>query len=151
LRALWNVAHEQRLLGLARPRERRRYYTGFNQINELTPLRAEVDWLADVPRNVCAQLLLELDKAWQCCFLGLGARPRFKCKGRDSLSLTEPHPKCFSVEGQKVLLSRRTGGGAVCGGIPNRGPMKQKLRVARRVTRSQGQGAPHKAPVFRPG
>src|SRR5688572_9034759 len=99
LRTLWNLAHEQRLMGLARSRDSRRYYSGFDQINELTALRAELDWLSDVPRNVCAQLLLELDNAWQRFFLGLAKRPRFKCKGRDALSLTEPHPKVFAVEG----------------------------------------------------
>ena len=66
LRFLWNLALEQRKLGLARPA--RLYPTAFDQINELTALRAEVPFLADVPRNVCAQLLVELDKAWQRCF-----------------------------------------------------------------------------------
>src|SRR5262252_7800851 len=89
LRFLWNLAHEQRLLGLARPREARRYYTGFDQINELTALRADLPWLADVPRNVCAQLLIELDKAWQRFFLGSSGRPRFKCKGCNDSTPTE--------------------------------------------------------------
>src|SRR5262245_45352214 len=80
LRALWNAAHQQRLLGLARPKEQRRLYSGFDQINELTALRAEVDWIADVPRNVGAQLLLALDSAWQRFFRGLSRRPRFKRK-----------------------------------------------------------------------
>jgi putative transposase len=97
LRWLWNLAHEQRLIGLARPKDERRYPTAFDQINELTALRAEAPWLADVPRNVCAQLLVELDKAWQRAFKRLGRRPRYKRKGRDALGLCEPHPKVWRL------------------------------------------------------
>ena len=95
LRFLWNLALEQRQLGLERwPR---RFYTAFDQINELTELRAELPWLSDVPRNVCAQLLVELDKAWQRCFRKLARAPRFKRKGRDRLGLCEPHPKTWRL------------------------------------------------------
>src|SRR5208282_3722394 len=65
LRFLWNIALEQRLMGYARLRDKRVYPTAFDQMKELTELRAELPWLADVPRDVCAQLLVELDKAWQ--------------------------------------------------------------------------------------
>lgn len=99
LRFLWNLAHEQRLLGLARCKDEKRYYTAFDQINELTELRAELPWLADVPRNVCAQLLVELDKAWQRCFEKLGRRPRWKRRGKAFLGLCEPHPKTWRLDG----------------------------------------------------
>lgn len=99
LRFLWNLAHEQRLLGLNRPRDERKFYTSFDQINELTVLRAELPWLADVPRNVCAQLLVELDKAWQRCFKKLGRLPRWKRKGIDRSSFCEPHPKVWHLTG----------------------------------------------------
>src|SRR5829696_4674545 len=91
LRFLWNLALEQRKLGLDPPA--RCYPTAFDQINELTELRAQLPFLADVPRNVGAQLLVELDKAWQRCFSRLARAPRFKRKGKDYLGLTEPHPK----------------------------------------------------------
>ena len=97
LRFLWNLANEQRLLGLAKPRDERKFYTSFDQINELTGLRAELPWLAEVPRNVCAQLLVELDKAWQRCFKKLGRQPRWKRKGLDRIPLCEPHPKVWSL------------------------------------------------------
>ena len=61
LRFLWNLALEQRKLGLARPV--RVYLNAFDQISELKALCADLPFLADVPRNVCAQLLIELDKA----------------------------------------------------------------------------------------
>lgn len=106
LRWLWNVALEQRLMGLARPRDERRYPTAFDQINELTELRAALPWLADVPRNVCAQLLVELDRAWQRCFAKLARAPRFKRKGRDALSFCEPHPKVWRIDGSNVRFPK---------------------------------------------
>lgn len=106
LRFLWNLANEQRLIGLARPRNERKYVAAFDQINELTGLRAELPWLAAVPRNVCAQLLVELDKAWQRCFKKLGGQPRWKRKGRDTLSLCEPHPKVWRLSGGKLFFPK---------------------------------------------
>jgi hypothetical protein len=43
LRFLWNLALEQRRMGLARPRDERIFPSAFDQINELTELRACVD------------------------------------------------------------------------------------------------------------
>lgn len=103
LRALWNAAHEQRLLYLQRGA---RMPTAFEQINQLTELRKEVSWLADVPRNVCAQLLVDLDAAWQRCFNKLGRRPRWKKKGRDPIALTEPHPGVFRLTGAGVVFPK---------------------------------------------
>jgi putative transposase len=106
LRFLWNLANEQRLLGLARPKDETVFPTAFDQINELTELRQELPWLADVPRNVCSQLLVELDKAWQRCFKKLGKRPRWKRKGLDSLGLCEPHPKAWRLNGSVVRFPK---------------------------------------------
>lgn len=106
LRFLWNLALEQRRLGLARPQDERRFYTAFDQHLELTELRAELPWLADVPRNVCAQLLVELDKAWQRCFKKLARAPRFKRKGRDLLGLCEPHPKVWRLDGSTLRFPK---------------------------------------------
>jgi putative transposase len=104
LRFLWNLAHEQRLMGLARTDKR--YPTAFDQINELTDLRAELPWLASVPRNVCSQLLVELDKAWQRCFKKACQRPHWKRKGVDVIGLTEPHPKIWRLEGQSLRFPK---------------------------------------------
>ena len=106
LRWLWNLANEQRRAGYARPRGERRFPTAFDQINELTELRAALPWLADVPRNVCATLLVDLDKAWQRCFKKLSRAPRWKRKGRDFLGLTEPHPKAWSLDGFAVRFPK---------------------------------------------
>jgi putative transposase len=106
LRFLWNLANEQRLIGYARPRESRVYPTAFDQINELTALRAELPWLADVPRGVCEQLLVELDKAWQRCFKKIGRAPRWKRRGRDVLGLCEPHPKKWRLAGNELRFPK---------------------------------------------
>ncbi len=106
LRFLWNLAHEQRLLGLAKPRDERKFYTSFDQINELTGLRTELPWLAEVPRNVCAQLLVELDKAWQRCFKRLGRQPRWKQKGLDRIPLCEPHPKVWGLSDEGLRFPK---------------------------------------------
>ena len=106
LRFLWNLANEQRRAGYARPRDERRFPTAFDQIRELTELRSALPWLADVPRNVCAQLLIDLDKAWQRCFAKLARAPRWKRKGRDFLGLTEPHPKIWRLDGSTVRFPK---------------------------------------------
>jgi putative transposase len=106
LRFLWNLALEQRKLGLSRPRCERVYPTAFDQIGELTELRAALPWLADVPRNVCSHLLVELDRAWQRCFAKLARAPRWKRKGRDALSFCEPHPKVWRLDGDAIRFPK---------------------------------------------
>ncbi len=106
LRFLWNLGLEQRRIGLSRCGGDKRYPTAFDQINELASLRAELPWLADVPRNVCAQLLVELDKAWSRCFAKLARAPRWKRKGLDALGLCEPHPKVWRLDGSMIRFPK---------------------------------------------
>ena len=106
IRFLWNLALEQRKLGYARPRDERIFPTAFDQMLETTELRSNLPWLADVPRNVCGQLLVDLDKAWQRCFKKLARAPRFKKKGRDFVSLTEPHPKYWRLDGNVIRFPK---------------------------------------------
>ncbi len=97
LRFLWNLAHEQRLAGLARCGKDKRYPTVFDQSRELTYLRNELPWLDDVPRHICNKVLIELDLAWQCCFGQLSNRPRYKRKGRDRINPCETDPKVWTL------------------------------------------------------
>lgn len=106
LRFLWNLAHEQRLMGLHTVRDRRRYYTAVDQQRGLTELRAELPWLADVPRHVCAQVLVELDKAWQRTFKKLGGEPRFKKLGRDGVAICETDPKVWSFVNDHIRFPK---------------------------------------------
>jgi len=121
LRVLWNLAHEQRLAYL---RRHAKLPSAFDQINKLTGLRAAVPWMADVPRNVSAQLLVDLDSAWQRCVSRLGHRPRWKKKGRDVISITEPHPKGFRLTEAGVVFPKLGEVRAVrhrpCVGVPKR-------------------------------
>ena len=104
LRFLWNLALEQRKLGLARAP--RIFPTWVDQINELTELRAELPWLADVPRNVCAQLLVELDKAWQRCFKRIARAPRWKRKGARLSRSHRAAPEGLAPRGHDAALSQ---------------------------------------------
>ena len=112
LRALWNCALEQRLVGYARShdeqclRDERIFPSYFSQNKELTELRAGFPWLADVPRNVCSQLLIELDLAWERCFAKLARAPRWKRRGRDTLSFCEPHPKTWRLNGSNIRFPK---------------------------------------------
>jgi putative transposase len=80
LRWLWNHAHTERVAkleaGYVVP-------TAFDQIHDLRAVRKALPWLEDVPRDVCAQLLVELDKAWQRGFKKLARMPRYKRKVRN--------------------------------------------------------------------
>jgi putative transposase len=104
LRFLWNLAHEQRLYGLRS--SVKRYYTAYDQQAELTDLRAELSWLADVPRDVCNQLLVELDRAWQRCFLKLARRPKWKSRYHDTIRCCEPHPKMWDLRGETFCFPK---------------------------------------------
>lgn len=87
LRFLWNLANEQRLIGLSRTDKK--YPSAFDQEKELTELRKELLWLNDVPRHLCGSVLDNLDKAWQKCFKRLARKPIFKKKNRNSISFCE--------------------------------------------------------------
>lgn len=106
LRFLWNLALEQRKLAYARPKDERVYPTAFGQMRELTELRAALPWLADVPRDVCSQLLVELDKAWQRCFAKIARGPRFKRKGVDTISFCESHSKSWRIDRSAVRFPK---------------------------------------------
>lgn len=106
LRFLWNLAHEQRLLGLARSRSERVYPSWYDQKKEVTAFREELEWLQDVPRVAIDQMLKSLDDAWQRCFKRKGGKPKFKSRSKDTMSIRSDSPDAFSVtgEGNKATL-----------------------------------------------
>jgi putative transposase len=104
LRFLWNLALEQRLMGLRRTDKR--YPTAFDQRKELTELRAELPWLADVPRNVCAQLLVELDKAWQRSLKRLARAQRVVARRKKGSKNREKAKARVAVLHRKVRRQR---------------------------------------------
>ncbi len=97
LRFLWNLANEQYRMGLARPRSERVYPTAFGQSRELTELRAQLPWLADVPRDCSEAVLLRLERAWSVCFKRAGGAPRWKRNGVDNVSLRQSHASYWSL------------------------------------------------------
>lgn len=99
LRFLWNVALRQRLNDVARCKVDRCYPNAVTQSREVTVLRAELPWLADVPRHACTHVVNALDAAWERCYAGLAERPTFKRKGCDTVGITEFDGAQFRVAG----------------------------------------------------
>lgn len=104
LRFLWNLALEQRLLGMSRTDKR--YPSAVDQSRELTDLRRVLPWLADVPRNVSRQLLDELEMAFQRCFKRLNGLPHWKSRGRDFLGLCEPNGRGWRLDGSNLRFPK---------------------------------------------
>jgi putative transposase len=102
LRFLWNLAHEQRLMGLARAKADRVYPSWYDQKKELTDLREEHDWLADMSRDAQDQMLQSLDRAWDRCFKKKGGKPGFKSKSKHVMGIASSNPESFGIiEGNK--------------------------------------------------
>jgi putative transposase len=105
LRFVWNLANEQRLMGLARPRDERVFPSWFSQAREVTVLRRELPWLCDLPFESATFALRRLDDAWRRCFSRAGKRPRFKSKGRDAVSIGLDHRYC-RIDGPLMKLPK---------------------------------------------
>lgn len=99
LRFLWNLAHEQRLMGLRRTEKR--YLSAFDQGREITELRASLPWLNDVPRDVCEAVLATLDAAWRGCFDRIARAPKWKKRGQ-AISLKETHSKSWRISDRSL-------------------------------------------------
>jgi len=101
LRFLWNLAHEQRIHYLNRPKCDRVYLSAFDQMKQLTELRHTegFEWLDKVPRSVCSQLLLNLEEAWKRYFDKISDKPDWKRKGIDVIGITESSRKGWKLAG----------------------------------------------------
>jgi putative transposase len=78
LRWLYNLAHEQRLLALSRPREERPRVDYFRQAREMTEIVRAEPQLARVVCCARQEMLRDLDKAWKKWRKRLSGRPHFK-------------------------------------------------------------------------
>jgi putative transposase len=84
-RFVYNLALEQR-----RDWGRKAKLSYNQQQRELTPLRAEVDWLKAVPVHALQMAVRSLDNAFQRFFSGLGSFPKPRKKGqRDAFTLPD--------------------------------------------------------------
>ena len=129
LRFLWNLCNEQRLMGLARPKEERKFINNYEQQRQMTELLPEYPWIAEVQCQARQEILADLDKAWNACFKGLAKQPHWKRKG-DSMhiyipSITVPYiidgdrracklrfnsPRYVNLGPLKIILDRPTKG-----------------------------------------
>lgn len=95
LRWLWNNAHAERV---AKLENGYMVPSAFDQGRGLKGLRLSLPWLADVPRDVCSQLLMELDESWRRLFAKTANVPNYKSKKRrDRAPLIAP--QSFRIEG----------------------------------------------------
>ncbi len=106
LRFLWNLALDQRRMGLSRPRDERHFPTAFDQINELTELRSALPWISDVPHCVSTQILIELDKAWRRHFNRLANAPKWKRKRIDLPGVCAPSAKRWRLSGETIRFPK---------------------------------------------
>ena len=96
LRWLYNLAHEQRLLALGRPRGEQPRVDYFSQSKEMTLLMAVFDQLARVVCCARQEILRDLDKAWQRWRKRLGGKPHFK-KRTDAVRIYFSTPKHWKI------------------------------------------------------
>lgn len=103
LRWLYNLAHEQRLNALQRPREERPRVDYFRQGREMTEIVRADPQLARVVCSARQEVLRDLDKAWQRWRKKLGGRPHFK-RHTDAVRVYLSTPKHWRVPGDGTLV-----------------------------------------------
>jgi putative transposase len=96
LRWLYNLAHEQRLLALSRPREERPRVDYFRQAREMTEIVRAEPQLARVVCCARQEMLRDLDKAWKKWRKRLSGRPHFK-RRTDAVRIYLSTPKHWKV------------------------------------------------------
>lgn len=131
LRFLWNICHEQRLLGMARPKDERIYPDYYGQKREMTQLLEEYPWISEVQCQARQEVLADLDKAWSRCFkkVGNARQPHWKRK-TDSMRIFAP------VATVGYLLS----GGRTTGKLTFDGPRYKPLGTFKIVLDRPTQG-----------
>lgn len=84
-----------------------------SQSKELTDLRAQVDWLASVPRSICEQALRDLDRAFTTFYrLGHGY-PSFRKAGTHMAFRIQGRDCCITSLNRKWALVRIPGAGFI--------------------------------------
>lgn len=109
LRFLWNLCLEQRLMGIARPKDERIFPSYYDQKREMTLLLDDNPWIADVQCSARQEILADLDKAWARCFKKIEDTrlPRWKNR-RDPMRIYAPSstvPFLLGGEGKKSTIT----------------------------------------------
>lgn len=102
------------------PQEERVPCNFLTQNKKLTELRAEKPWIEDLPRNAANSMLRNLDGAFKRFFKNLSKFPRFKKRGRDSVSICEPHSKAWRID-RKILRFPKIGNLKIVQHLPIQG------------------------------
>lgn len=103
-RYLANLSLEQWKLGLSRPKGERKYPKFVQTCRELTEIRKETPWLADLPVHVVQTVAHNVENSWKRCFQKVSRAPRWKRKGKDSMSFTEPESRIWKLDSKRQLL-----------------------------------------------
>lgn len=114
LRWLYNLAQEQRLMALDRPRSERPRIDYFRQAREMTEIVRGHNQLARVVCCARQEILRDLDRAWQRFWKRLGGRPRFKRRD-DAVRIYLSTPKHWTLNAEGKLAF--AGAASSVGGI----------------------------------
>lgn len=104
-RFLANLSLEQWKLGMDRPKGEKKYPSFAKSCQQLTDLRKENEWLRNVPVHISQSILRRVETSWKHCFDKVSKKPRWKRKGRDVMSFTEPDPLQWELDSNRSLLS----------------------------------------------
>jgi putative transposase len=102
-RLVYNLCLDQKTL--ERERSRPRKLSQFDQIKELTALKAEYAFLREVPHHPLVQTVMDLHKAFANFFEGRARSPTFRRKGQND-SFRYPDPKQIKIEDDRIFLPK---------------------------------------------
>jgi putative transposase len=102
-RLVYNLCLAQKTL--ERERSRPRKLSQFDQIKELTALKAEYAFLREVPHHPLVQTVMDLHKAFTNFFEGRARSPTFRRKGQND-SFRYPDPKQIKIEDDRIFLPK---------------------------------------------
>src|SRR5258708_2145167 len=102
-RLVYNLCLDQKKL--EQERSRPRALSQFDQINELTALKAEFDFLSEVPHHPLVQTVIDLHKAFTGFFAGRARFPAFRRKGEND-SFRYPDPRQVKIEDERIFLPK---------------------------------------------
>ena len=102
-RLIYNLCLDQKKL--ERERSNPRKLSQFDQIKELTALKAEFEFLHEVPHHPLVQTVMDLHKAFANFFEGRAGFPAFRRKGQKD-SFRYPDPKQIKIDDDRIFLPK---------------------------------------------
>jgi putative transposase len=102
-RLIYNLCLDQKKL--ERERSEPRKLSQFDQIKELTALKAEFDFLREVPHHPLVQTVMDLHKAFSNFSEHRAGFPTFRKKGQND-SFRYPDPKQVKIENDRIFLPK---------------------------------------------